>query len=677
MVTGKGPENGCRNPSEPSKRAAGEAQHNRDADPNGERPVKRSRVSRACDQCRSSREKCDDFRPKCHACSSQNRTCSYNEQPKKRGFQPNYIRTLELTLAWLFQTLPETQTTLSSNLSRDDTHARRLISGKDPAASEVLHLVWRESIVNRQVDQILSGAPVEKVDLDSPKGIQPEEEGAYTAHTTYNSPPLSAPSEQTGFAQPEIEAEPPIESNISLDALTTAVDGSQLLKLPENAWTLLDHYFAFTHSWLPITEKHNILKLMYSYPSDGVQHHEVRVAEHAELWSIINLAATQISGAMDRNELQRIRETTESLIPAGNAATYEVPHIKAMLLLALSDTHEEHITVAWLRIGCVVRLLLLSKLLENVGGTQKWCRHIHLAAFVLESALSLRLKAPAHLSPAYIEAIGYVDEDGLDEWAPWHDPLATSLGDRHTKTPARAFSTLNRLIKLCLDSHHDGPASRNVNAAEDFIVFSLLANASLKQNSVQPSVLVARYDKTGIDTHVEKPSSSRLRSSPAVGTLATNAPGTTGDQMVHQPPSMEARHQVHQHHPFMSIPNEVNVASFETSPAISNGSRLAQTTWETSPTDLLNTQSRGGSDEVSNAALDIFEELATLEMPDSTQPPHFMQNLGFANPDLALLEFFGADYQPSDPLLAYMQPTQFSDLGANDGAGAYNAAQEP
>ena len=38
-----------------------------------------------------------------------------------------------------------------------------------------------------------------------------------------------------------------------------------------------------------------------------------------------------------------------------------------------------------------------------------------------------------------------------------------------------------------------------------------------------------------------------------------------------------------------------------------------------------------------------------------------MENLGFG-PDLDLAEFFGADYQPSDPLLAYMQPNEFADF---------------
>lgn len=90
-------------------------------------PAKRSRVSRACDQCRASREKCDGQKPVCHTCDSQKRSCTYDEPPKKRGIQPNYIRTLELTLAWLFQSVPETQAALSKSLPIVNGAAQRYV----------------------------------------------------------------------------------------------------------------------------------------------------------------------------------------------------------------------------------------------------------------------------------------------------------------------------------------------------------------------------------------------------------------------------------------------------------------------------------------------------------------------------------------------------------------------
>jgi hypothetical protein len=127
--------NGHDAPSQPrpSKRGRGTS-----PPPNGTEstPAKRSRVSRACDQCRASREKCDGVKPVCHTCDSQKRACTYDEPPKKRGIQPNYIRTLELTLAWLFQTVPETQAALSRSLPILNGPAQRCVFSPEASALE-------------------------------------------------------------------------------------------------------------------------------------------------------------------------------------------------------------------------------------------------------------------------------------------------------------------------------------------------------------------------------------------------------------------------------------------------------------------------------------------------------------------------------------------------------------
>ena len=55
----------------------------------------------------------------------------------------------------------------------------------------------------------------------------------------------------------------------------------------------------------------------------------------------------------------------------------------------------------------------------------------------------------------------------------------------------------------------------------------------------------------------------------------------------------------------------------------------------------------------------IFEEIAMLDgNRQSGDRPEFMRNLGLG-PDLDLSAFFGADYQPSDPLYSYLQPDTF------------------
>ena len=70
-----------------------------------------------------------------------------------------------------------------------------------------------------------------------------------------------------------------------------------------------------------------------------------------------------------------------------------------------------------------------------------------------------------------------------------------------------------------------------------------------------------------------------------------------------------------------------------------------------------------------NTSVDLFEELANLERQDSMHRPQFMQNLGFPDHDLA--EFFGTDYQVSDPLFSYLQPQGLSGQLRDGGSGAY------
>ncbi|KAF8253636.1 hypothetical protein K440DRAFT_639483 [Wilcoxina mikolae CBS 423.85] len=62
---------------------------------------KRLRVSRACEQCRSKKIKCDGIQPTCSPCSSQSIQCSYGSSPKKRGLVPGSVSALERSVKLL------------------------------------------------------------------------------------------------------------------------------------------------------------------------------------------------------------------------------------------------------------------------------------------------------------------------------------------------------------------------------------------------------------------------------------------------------------------------------------------------------------------------------------------------------------------------------------------------
>jgi hypothetical protein len=188
--------------------------------------AKRVRVSRACDQCRAGREKCDGAQPSCQTCDAQRRSCTYHEQPKKRGIQPNYIRTLELTLAWIFASFPESEKHISTLLPNADHRAHQLIAWKDAVPAEALHTSWRHGIVCRQIDQLLSGADIElprptpgveveaeaevEVNVEvaaAAEGVESREAHRHAdAQASYQSPPLSAPSDTGVVPQDTVDS---------------------------------------------------------------------------------------------------------------------------------------------------------------------------------------------------------------------------------------------------------------------------------------------------------------------------------------------------------------------------------------------------------------------------------------------------------------------------------------
>jgi hypothetical protein len=618
--------NGKRQQASSTKRSLQPNRNDNQEDAGDGQPAKRSRVSRACDQCRASREKCDGAQPKCQTCSSQNRSCSYNEQPKKRGIQPNYIRTLELALAWVFQNHPEIEEKLTSSLPVQHDLVRQLIEGKDATVTEALHSAWRESLVNRQIEQILSGSTIDVVG--------PSIGGAVTsvsnASVPDNSPTLSAPSNGSA-SRP---SQPPISDHVRSRA-DLGLDGDALCPLPTDAWTRLEYYFAFTHSWLPMADKSSILKTMYSYPTEGLPRKNIASAEHAELWAIMALVSAQVNEEASQRRGGWERQLAESLLPTGNAS-FELPHIRASIILTMMDMLANHMLAAWLRIGSVVRLLYLFNLLKSLGQFTKWCRHIHLVAFVVESALALHMHTPGHMTVDYITSIGFVDEDGMEEWAPWQDPLDAS---HLSKSPTRSLSTLNQLVRTYMQYGKDQVVSLDATAMPS-IALDLMKNAASTTNRIQPALLLTSQNNT-----LDWPSSEQAFAA------SSSFPVDDSTSNFEQRKARQVPNSL-QDHPFMSIPNETGIYTADTSPA---GGAAASLLWNDTTTLKSAAQPFSPEARMDGSSADIFEELASLERQDSIQQPQFLRNLGFSA-DLDLAEFFGDDYQMSDPLLAYLQP---------------------
>ncbi|KAI3319300.1 hypothetical protein HD806DRAFT_539335 [Xylariaceae sp. AK1471] len=463
--------------------------------PSGETAPKRRRVSRACDQCRAAREKCDGIQPLCFPCASQNRSCSWEEPKKKRGVQTGYIRTLEIALGWIFDKIPESEEALHGLLTHEGGQGRLLLAGKHSTSTGTrLHRRWRKSTVHAEIERVLSGSnatstrstndstPSEESDEDD------HEKGLLTRCDTESASGVEpAPSpktegERSDMMQPK--ARPPEDLTTSkvsrIDLLHRSPtdmqsppqpQGPNTVSLPSHHWRLLDIYFSYTHIWFPILERHEVLKTGYAYPDEGL--HLSRDASdsagHAELWAALALASYQetasrtsegveaVSSIPTYMKPREIYHTARNLIPLENG-DFEARHINALLLLSLVNMACNDLRAAWMLIGMASRVALSLRLHENLTSARgRQSSHTYMGCFILDTLVSAQLGLLPHLrSDLAYKNLPRLDND-LDEWQPWMpcpDFGPFQRDERPSRMPSHSVSSFNMLHRIHLVLSH-------------------------------------------------------------------------------------------------------------------------------------------------------------------------------------------------------------------------------
>jgi hypothetical protein len=113
---------------------------------------KRQRVSRACDQCRGRKDKCDGKQPVCSTCESTSQQCSYGAAPKRRGLPSGYVRGLEVLLSLIFSRIQSSEDTVLALLSDTFENQDKNMS-KDEL--ETLLQVWRKGPVMNNIERFI------------------------------------------------------------------------------------------------------------------------------------------------------------------------------------------------------------------------------------------------------------------------------------------------------------------------------------------------------------------------------------------------------------------------------------------------------------------------------------------------------------------------------------------
>lgn len=658
---------------------------------------------------------------------------------------------------------------------------QKLLSSKEGSESDRLHSRWSKGTIYKQIDQLLSGAPVSSPSQFGPeyaleesddilKDLFPARDGfSHGSNGIVRQSRDSAPSTVT-----------PVMPKASIPDFS-AVPVDDTIRLPADFWRLLDVYYSFTHSWLPISEKHDMLKTAYTYPLEGLRIHpsDVGSGNHAELWAILSLAAHQISPRKQQDEIDMCMTTAKKLLPE-ESGPFELGHVRALILLSLIYIGRGDRTPAWMLIGRAIRIAYDLRLHEQADMHVPRRKHVILACYLVEAILGRLYSMPCHLKGQGSHGSQQLEEDGLEEWNPWDGGSNVTSQQRFglSRKPAQTLSMFNKLLRALRDDESGGnKATAPQKQPEPLDRRRSTISSSQSRPSLQGSESMDRINDGGnpeakgstedsepwspqqlhyevitlwlkternllggsdiwpaftaklkayihcfgaskvpptavplierllslLDLDARDMSLRNMISSlphvwrqevpiQAIAFQTTPGQDASPASMLGEPLGPIHRHSLggnSQSSHTMGVPSYYNGNNFGVVPGMYRGfpagqdpmtsqppayppqSNLAnqssmmppimpqqQTSSSMPPMDYLPNEQNQTADLEA-----IFEEIAVLDGKRSNgDRPEFMRNLGLG-PDLDLSAFFGADYQPSDPLFSYLQPDSFGHDG--------------
>lgn len=472
---------------------------------------RRLRVSEACDTCRVRKDRCDGNRPTCNNCLRARRDCTYRPT-KKRGLKTGYVRALETLLGLVFTTVQGLDPWAAALFEGQDTAPRfrfdHLESQPTDVSVEAFIDTWRKSALLKQIEQALSteGAD-ENDDTDSIKSfdrkalqasvvaasilrthstvpLQTSHDPLPTVIDSYQAshtvpieedatqPPSSPDSSLLLQTFTEFEPSVPLPSDAGVDA-----SGNEALNhsdrrasppLPADWRSLLDLYFSTTHCWLPMCQKHELLRTAFVIASgpctQSLGKTELPVLQHecACLRAILSYASFQRSigdkGSGNSEQYGTAQEAAancsaiQALLP-DKVESYDIGHVRALLIMTLINIACGNQKQAWISIGvtsCHIAVLARPQLRQERPSSDldEGVKRTILCCMALDSLVAAWNGVRPYFTRADIVSIGPLLTDGLEEWEPWksHEPSDHSaLG---FQSPGRSLSTFNQVINL-------------------------------------------------------------------------------------------------------------------------------------------------------------------------------------------------------------------------------------
>ncbi|ANB12864.1 hypothetical protein AWJ20_1142 [Sugiyamaella lignohabitans] len=275
---------------------------------------------------------------------------------------------------------------------------------------------------------------------------------------------LGASSGMSPDFKPILRARPYIQSASSLllmgsnNLMKSGLDSMALT----DRISLLDTYFSYVHSWLPMVNKVDLIRVAYSMESFSGSDREML------LWATLEFASHISRKTRDLNpfRIQIQRFISESALGPGS-----LERVQALLLIALIFFSKGYWDSSWTTIGLAVRVAYEQGFHAFNTSSSVFSKRTWYACCIIDTLIAARLGRPPHTSDNDFE-LDPIEEDGWEEWELWkpiQSPYASltanlmgmdansgkpansifrSRNESWSAAPARSLSIFNALLPL-------------------------------------------------------------------------------------------------------------------------------------------------------------------------------------------------------------------------------------
>lgn len=421
--------------------------------------LKMRRNKQACDQCRGKKAKCDAGLP-CQPCKQAHIRCSYSTPKKKRGIPTGYLQNLEKTadrllnlLGMYLESEPEGESILSGLATRlasssDQVNARYKRQLQD---SKVLNIL---DLTDLDLTVIKSGLNKYESKDYRVLASQPSTAGVKTSPKSpiSNAPsPLSVLSHALGrpLDRHQITNLGPTSGFDSVELSTFQKLHLSQTRFDVNAWKahlapfslteILDSYFTYIHSILPMVDRTDLIRLVHSEDISA------KSSTTILLWSVMFIAFNQMNGRVKSDavfETRIMHELTTSI----HECKHSLQSVQTLTIQALYFWGQGYWSNAWMIIGNAVRMGMAIGINTCDSSSSIFSTRTWKCCCIIDTLISGRLGKVPQVRPE--DFLRFDEAETSEEWELWKPTFVGKGPNQCYPEPYRLVSIFNQFHRI-------------------------------------------------------------------------------------------------------------------------------------------------------------------------------------------------------------------------------------